>query len=345
MQDIITKARISYQARKPFVLFANSNSSTLNAYFQKDDTLVSFEGQEGFVFVSFNKEHRYIIPKTNSIFLSEEIQYYNSNLGVFEKDSFKIKHKKDFENLVSKGIHAIKNLYFSKVVLSRRVSLHFKIDFEASYLNMLNTYKSAFRYLFYHPKIGMWMGASPEQLINIDDNILYTVALAGTQVYKEDLFWENKEKQEQQFVTDYIVSEIQPFAEKVMVSEPFTVQAGNLAHIKTTIEANLLNSCNSLEIVKKMHPTPAVCGLPKEPAYNFIIQNENYDRKFYTGYLGEWNTKNKNLFVNLRCIEIEEDNLHFYVGCGITKDSVPEKEFFETENKLETMSKIIKLKV
>ena len=91
-----------------------------------------------------------------------------------------------------------------------------------------------------------------------------------------------------------------------------------------------------------MHPTPAVCGLPKQSAKDFILQNENYNRDFYTGFLGEINILNKtDLFVNLRCIQIVDNIAYIYIGCGITKDSIPDKEFLETVNKSITMKRVI----
>ena len=345
MQEIITKAKSNYEEKKPFVLFANPNHSILQAYFQKDTVLHAFEIQEGFVFSAFNSKDSFIIPYEKSEAYTCEIQPLFLDTKSAEMESFPISENSYFERLVEQAVQSINHNEFSKVVLSRKVSYEADVDFISSYLHLVSSYVSAFRYLFYHPKIGMWMGASPEQLVQINGNELQTVALAGTQLYQEKLIWEEKEKQEQQFVTDYIIGKLNPLVEKINVSLPFTVQAGRLAHIKTIIDAQLKNSQKAIEAVKVLHPTPAVCGLPKEPALAFILANENYDRKFYSGFLGEWNREKSNLFVNLRCAEIEENTIHFYVGCGITKDSIPEKEFVETENKLGTIQRIIKLKV
>lgn len=345
MQEIITKVKSCYQEKKPFVLFANPNHSILHAYFQKDAVLHSFENQDGFVFTAFNSKDSFVIPYEKSEAYTCAIQPLFLDAENAEMESFPFSERSYFERLVAQAVQSINQHEFSKVVLSRRVSWEVGVDFISSYLQLVSSYVSAFRYLFFHPKIGMWMGASPEQLVQINGNELQTVALAGTQLYQENLIWEEKEKQEQRFVTDYIITNLEPLVEKINVSLPFTVQAGRLAHIKTTIDAQLKNSQMAIEAVRVLHPTPAVCGLPKGPALSFILANENYDRKFYAGFLGEWNSKKSNLFVNLRCAEIEENEIHFYVGCGITKDSIPEKEFVETENKLGTIQRIIKLKV
>ncbi|WP_313791385.1 chorismate-binding protein [Lacinutrix neustonica] len=112
-----------------------------------------------------------------------------------------------------------------------------------------------------------------------------------------------------------------------------------------------------------MHPTPAVCGLPKATAKQFILENENYKREFYTGFLGELNCQERtsrntnrrnvennaynlvntvsNLYVNLRCMQLSDVQASIYVGGGITKDSMPKKEWEETVNKAETMKKVL----
>jgi isochorismate synthase len=97
-------------------------------------------------------------------------------------------------------------------------------------------------------------------------------------------------------------------------------------------------------VIQLLHPTPAVCGLPKEQSKAFILENENYDRTFYTGFLGELNMENKtDLFVNLRCMEICESQANLFMGCGITKDSIPEKEWEESINKSFTMKRVLGL--
>lgn len=343
MQEIIDKARLHFGKELPFVLFANPNEKELQARFQKEDSLSLFRGQEGFVFTSFDKEKSYCIDASNSDFYKEQITDFIQDAITYEKPKINITEKNNFESLVVNAVDAILAHQFQKVVVSRKVSIPITIDFEITFLKLLCQYKNAFRYLFYHPKIGMWMGASPEQLLEVKKNIMQTVALAGTQLYKEPIHWETKEKEEQQIVTDFITNQIAPFVEDMNLTKPFTEKAGTLAHIKTAINARLIDPNSALKIVNVLHPTPAVCGLPQKPALDFIVANEKYERKFYSGFLGEWNATKKNLFVNLRCMEVEKDLIHLYVGCGITKDSNPEKEFIETENKLATIAKIIKI--
>lgn len=332
--------KILFQER-PFACYIKPDSNKWNLMQQKDPGLHTFSEQSGFVFAPFDDGIKVIIPfdestfytgliASDSISISKNIQNPKNNEAHF------------FIDLVRKGIDAIHLNVFDKVVLSRKLIIEKPIEIEKTFENLIYTYPSAFRYLFYHPKIGLWMGATPEQLVKINQNHFETIALAGTQLFSKDIRWSKKEKEEQKFVSDFIVSSLAQKVSNLIISNPITVQAGNLAHIKTIISGDLTSDFRKIDLVNTLHPTPAVCGFPKEKAKEFIVTNENYRRSYYTGYLGEYNIDNQtDLFVNLRCIEIAEKQLNVYVGCGITKDSVPEKEFIETENKSMTMRNIL----
>jgi isochorismate synthase len=92
------------------------------------------------------------------------------------------------------------------------------------------------------------------------------------------------------------------------------------------------------EWVAKLHPTPAVGGIPLAEGMSFLQQNENLDRAYYAGFLGPVTTAgNTELFVNLRCAKISNGQISLYVGAGITKDSDPKQEWEETQNKAKTL--------
>jgi isochorismate synthase len=213
-----------------------------------------------------------------------------------------------------------------------------------SYKKMLQLYPNAMVYLWFHPQVGCWTGASPERLIHCENQKFKTMALAGTQTYVDtiDVVWEKKEKEEQQFVTDYILKKIKGVVNNIEVTKPYTAKAGNLLHLRTDIYGDLQDK-NALEqLIFKLHPTPAICGVPKDSATQFILENEGYNRTFYAGYLGESHINNEtNLYVNLRCMQITNTNISIYVGGGITAESNAEKEWGETVNKAEVMKKVL----
>ncbi|RXR32230.1 isochorismate synthase [Flavobacterium piscinae] len=339
---ILSKIKLQVEQKLPFVLYVLPNQNKLYGLFQKDNTIIDYKGQSGFVFVSFDGTKKYVIPFEGSDFLEEEFSFDTVN-QTEDFASFSEREKKHFENSVQKAILSIHNGDFEKVVLSRKIEIEKKIDLTDAFLRLINRYPTAFRSLFYHPHIGYWMGATPEQLIKVENNHFETVSLAGT--HQKDNFenWSAKEKNEQQIVTNYILDNLHKEVISLKVTEPFTVEAGSLVHLKTIISGEVFSIENTKNILQNLHPTPAVCGFPKQKAVQFINENEGYDRKFYAGYLGLWNEEeaSANLFVNLRCIEVEKNKINIYVGCGITGDSNPEKEFFETEHKSQIMKSIL----
>ena len=325
----------------PFVCYVKPEESHWNLLVQQTTDVIAFSGQSGFVFVPFDTGVKIVVPFEGNLFIQgtmDDLEKY-SDLPALANSS---DGKKDFENLVDKGLFAIEEGSFDKVVLSRKIVLTTPIQVVATFQNLLFYYSTAFRYVFYHPNVGLWMGASPEQLVKINQNKFETVALAGTQLYAESVNWNTKEIEEQQFVTDYIVDKVSEKVQDVLVSDRKTVKAGNLAHLKAVVSGNLSSQFTALDLVNTLHPTPAVCGLPKESAIDFILKNEGYDRSYYSGFLGEWNIDElSDLFVNLRCMEVAKNSVTIFVGCGITKDSNPESEFIETENKSLTMKQIL----
>ncbi|OOG77988.1 chorismate-binding protein [Flavobacterium sp. A45] len=356
MDDFFEIVIQQQQHNLPFVLYCKPNSDAVIGMFQQNDTLyevVDFT-ERGFVFSSFDGNKNYIIPEENSEI--KRFAFDKKEISENEKEFVSPNEivKTNFERLVAKGIEAIQENEFQKVVLSRKETIDL-LDFDlvTTFENLVQLYPATFVYCFFHPKIGIWMGATPEQLLKVEGNIFETMALAGTQKNTgyEEIVWQDKEKQEQQFVTDYIVSELNKVSNSILVSEPYSIKAGSIWHIKTDISGQLNSTKNLKEVVGLLHPTPAVCGLPKLESKQFILDNENYDRTFYTGYLGELNSSSasdktsSDLFVNLRCMEIEMDlNLktakaNLFMGCGITKDSIPEKEWEESVNKSMTMKR------
>ncbi len=353
MKNILEKAQSWFNAKLPFVIFAKPDSENVTGVFQNNDTLFEIDNfsETGFVFVSFDGKSKYIIPKNESeiivskIIINDNFEEKNIDLNYSETD------KSTFESLIKKAIQAIQNKEFDKVVLSRKETLQIQnFDFEQVFSKLLQFYSNTLRYCFYHPKIGFWMGATPEQFLQVSNQVIKTVSFAGTQTYQanENYIWPKKEQQEQQFVTDFILENLQDCTSNATFTKPYTFRAGSIVHLKTDIKATLKAKSDFKKLISKLHPTPAVCGLPKNATKKFVLNNENYDRTFYTGFLGELNlnfetltTNKSDLFVNLRCMNIEDDFVSIYVGCGITKDSIPEDEFFETVNKSKTMNQVL----
>ena len=263
--------------------------------------------------------------------------------------------KEPYCRLVADGILSIKNRRFEKVVLShtRVVSLPDDFNIIQMFKKACTEYPKTFCYLLSIPKVGTWMGATPEILLSLNnDKILYTMALGGTRVIDPekdfDRSWGKKEIEEHTFISQFVAACFKKVGVDTVDSKgPFTINAGTISHLKTDFFCNL-EKFQSTQIAGNLlallHPTPAVCGLPKETAASYIAEKEGYDREFYTGFLGPVNINNEShLYVNLRCMQLYKHQAILYVGAGVTGDSDPEKEWEETQNKSNTLLKVISL--
>lgn len=374
-EEFFLKLKNQLEQQLPFVAYRPGGKTAVKSLLQKDGVsheIKSFS-ESGFVFAPFETENpAFYIP----VEAAEAFEIKVSGFSNLKKDDISgrcFSKKNEFdkdqhEKLVSRGIEAIKDGVFQKVVLSRKEKIPLA-DPDVFFLfkKMLQKYETAFVYLWFHPKTGLWLGATPETLLQVERGRFKTMALAGTQAYKgtTDVFWGEKEKEEQEIVTFSILKNLEETGiSEIKKSEPFTVKAGNLLHIRTDIEGKMDGKFSSLKkIITAIHPTPAVCGLPKEAAKSFILKKENYDREFYTGFLGEINMKSEkkrnsnrknqenqaygsiskktSLYVNLRCMKIEDGQAEIFVGGGITEYSDPTAEWEEIQNKAATMKFVL----
>lgn len=353
MIDFFIKVKLQEAQKLPFVIYSKPYKTEVRGFFQKNDHLYFAEtlDETGFVFAPFDGNQMILIPKNQSVIWESDITSFDENQSESAVSLENQREREHFERLIQKGINAIEKGTFNKVVLSRKEILEVpNFDLVTVFTRLIQRFPTVFCYCWYHPKIGLWMGATPERLLKASRKKFCTMALAGTQNFDgvTDVAWGEKEVEEQQFVTDFILENLKGLTSEVAISSPYTVQAGNVLHIKTDIEGVMNKTSKLNQVVSVLHPTPAVCGLPKQSAKEFILDNEDHDREYYTGFLGELNKKDfaekkqkSDLYVNLRCMQIKEKQAHLYMGCGITKESVPEKEWNESVNKSMTMKSVL----
>ncbi|MDB2385071.1 isochorismate synthase [Polaribacter sp.] len=355
MKKIFNKIENSLKQQKPFVVYRKPDAVQLKGVFLESTSLLySTEFKEsGFVFAPFDSEEKAILfPFRESLVLSEKIAFEESSFSE-EDEIFQVNEiqRKKHLKLVTAGIDEIEKTELTKIVLSRSEGLRVEgVDLVKILKKLLYNYKNAFVYLWFHPEIGLWMGATPETLLKLKNKHFETMSLAGTQPFIKDkkIVWGKKELEEQQLVTNFIESQLKDISSDLTIFETETVKAGKLLHLRSKITGNLKDNCSLKSIVRSLHPTPAVCGFPRNLAKNFIVKNENYNRSFYTGFLGEINNtdeiskyKKSHLFVNLRCMEVLEDEVKIFIGGGITKASNPEKEWLETVAKSKTIKNVL----
>lgn len=203
------------------------------------------------------------------------------------------------------------------------------------------------------PQTGTWLTATPEILIEQQNGMFKTMALAGTQKLDpaegddalKKVEWDAKNRREQACVAEYIRHRLEAINVDYTESPAATARAGTLAHIKTDFTFGISSApgLTPLQIASKLHPTPAVCGLPAIEAKNFILENEHTRRSYYSGFCGTVDTlqSEAHLFVTLRCMHIGSAACTLYAGGGLLAESVEEDEWTETNNKMLAMRKAL----
>jgi isochorismate synthase len=313
-------------------------------------------GAAGFVFAPFRLTAHSPAILLKPAFYTEDLKPEQMpDMSVFEPfnpvsadEPCQTQSKDEYLKMIADSVAAIRAGKLSKVILSRQIPIRRNhMSLSKLFFELQRHTPNAFTYLVNLPVAGTWMGATPEVLIKSNGEQFETVSLAGTQIRKpdaEEYFWSTKDIEEQAFVSRYMLDVFFDFdIHQYKTTGPETLESGKVAHLKTSFFFPKEKVENQLgNFVAELHPTPAVCGLPKETAYQFIRENERYQRKYYTGYLGPWRLDGQvSLFVNLRCMEITSDEYILYAGGGITARSVPEKEWDETNQKAKTLLSVI----
>ncbi|WFB69495.1 chorismate-binding protein [Chryseobacterium sp. WX] len=247
--------------------------------------------------------------------------------------------KEEYCHTLQQVIKVIKENNLPKLVYSRRkifTNFH-TVNYTESFKNLCKSYPNAFRYLFNDGK-NAWMGAFSEVLgkFNKTTHEFETMALAGTLPVSEE--WSEKEIEEQKPVTNYIQNILTNYSDNIDQSETYDHISGNIKHLRTDFKTSIQPE-DLDKIIQDLHPTPAVCGIPKDFCNENIRKYEKFPREFYAGYIKVETDESILYFVNLRCARLYKDSVHVFVGGGITAQSDPEKEWRETELKSEAILK------
>ena len=227
-----------------------------------------------------------------------------------------------------------------KAIYSRVKKCRFEGDSINLFQSLLKKYPKAFCYLIQSELLGNWAGASPENLIELNNNQGNTVALASTKRFDDSSSWGEKELSEQELVSDFIESTLEKNTISVKKSKRTELIAGPVKHLITRFSFECQME-NLSQLLKDLHPTPAVSGFPREKALDLIQESENHSREIYAGMIGLISKNSVQLFVNLRCCKIVDDSAYLFLGGGFTKDSIPRDEWNETENKALTILSVM----
>lgn len=260
-----------------------------------------------------------------------------------------------YRQAVGKAIEALDgSTPLQKVVLARSgVATGSRPLSPTSTLESLNRHYGGARHFAVAPSGlagGVFVGASPERLIESSGRQVRTMALAGTrerevgrdpQTIADELMSSSKDRSEHGYVTRMIRESLENLGAQVDVADtPTPMVLANVIHLETPIRARFEGSKppNLGRLVEALHPTPAVCGTPTEDARNFIRAYEGLERGLYTGVLG-WQTADGggDTTVALRCGLLEGRRARIYAGGGVTAESDIDEEFDETSAKFDPM--------
>lgn len=346
----------------PFAFYRLPNTDSVKVVAQNSTKLKGlplgseYIYEQGFMFSPFQEDaqsSRIIIRP--DVFVAEErlpaLNFAKPVLEPFnepENKKLKAADKETFVAYVRKIRKAIRAGKFRKAVAARVLKKEKPEDFNpvTYYKALCAKYPTAFVSMVYTREHGLWIGASPEILLTVDGNGFTTYSLAGTKAnskWNEKAGWGKKELDEQEIVSDYILNAFRGLSKsEPIITGPETVKAANLLHLRTTFTYDNLPHYNWQKVIEQLHPTPAVAGLNKQDAIDFILKHEGFNRSYYSGFLGPVNLDEQiNLYVNLRCMQVLKKKVAVYVGCGITADSKPAKEWRETKMKAQTLLSVL----
>ena len=338
-----------------FAVWSMPDQKSFTFICQTESNIVRFSEenfeQKGYVIAPFRGEDGILICP-NILHKSTEL-----NFPSLQKVKYDTSFRENLPVCVSKAeylfnlkelIHSIKVENIGKVVYSRVEEV--KIE-HIDYFNLLSDLRKnnpdAFIQLFNLPGRNTWISASPEVLLEFNNDTAHTMALAATRESNEEVIvWSDKEIHEHLLVSEYIEQTLKKLNLNYVATNVYTKNLNSgLSHLCRDFSIKIKKKNVVFQLINELHPTPAVCGIPNEDALNLIDQFEKHSRSYYTGFFGPVNFENQSsLFVNLRSARLTDNAVFLFLGGGITKDSLAENEYHETELKSETILKALRRK-
>ena len=342
IEDIITESRDFALYRLPLQTVCHFIAGQMPA--EVVNSLSTLSDRKGFFispFVTDGSEKTLLIRGNDLCFeLPTNGDYLHKD---YHLNNEKSSYTEDFERFSS----ALRDGDLKKIVLARKPFI--QMDYNATdtllfFLKACSLYPRNFVTLWHTSLSGTWIVATPELLLEQEGNTFRTMALAGTRsIHEKDVVdiesWDAKNRHEQQMVADYISGILNDKGTIVESTGPYPSQSGELMHLRTDYTFNSTSPIG--DVLTSLHPTPAVCGFPKQIAYNKIVSLESIDREYYAGFCGPLNiNKRSGLYVTLRCMKFVDEGAYAYAGGGLLKESTVQEEWNETCRKIETLLKI-----
>jgi len=250
----------------------------------------------------------------------------------------------------SRALQAVKEGTLQKVTLARMARAHSQLPIAPSRVlrSLVENYPQC--HVFAIRRAGAsFVGASPEELVSLHGNSVRSICLAGSAPrgvseyedshFSEGLLGSAKEQEEHEIVVDWVSNRMGPLCRSLGWNKsPEVFRLGNVQHLATQFVGTAKDGTHVLDLVRALHPTPAVGGMPLEPALEMIRRVEGFDRGWYTGPVGWVDRHGFGEFaIALRCALIRESDAYLYAGAGIVSASDADREYEETTLKLKPL--------
>ena len=261
-----------------------------------------------------------------------------------------VDHRKDarYLDLVSRALSQINDHEMAKVVTARSLCVPAQLNPAAVLERLKRRHPSCATFALAHGT-QIFLGSSPEQLVNSHHNRIETAALAGSRPRHEhpgadarlraELLSSPKERNEHDIVVSDITEALTAAGVALDPPSPTGVmKLRRIQHLHTPIGGTVPHGTHILDLVAALHPTPAVAGLPRQRAQDWIDQNESMDRGWYAAPVGWMTLEGHGEFrVALRSALLDNQSLTLFAGGGIVEGAEPEHELAETATKFEAL--------
>jgi menaquinone-specific isochorismate synthase len=247
---------------------------------------------------------------------------------------------------VEAAVERIEQGPLRKVVLAQAqtVELAGPGSTSAAYARLTETHPGCFRFLFAPAEGGEFFGATPERLVSRDGRTVRTEALAGStgrgdtpeedEWLARELRDSTKDVHEHDLVVEAIKDQLEPSARAVTTGDRTVRRLATVQHLQTPVRADLAEDDHVLSLVEALHPTPAVGGLPPDPALETIRETETFERGWYASPVGWFDAAGNGTFaVAIRSAVTRDDRATLFAGNGIVADSDPDRELEEVRLK------------
>ncbi|RHW33279.1 isochorismate synthase [Lysinibacillus yapensis] len=263
-------------------------------------------------------------------------------------------YKEEYLQTISRVTGLIQANEAEKVVIARTLKMKFEdtLTSPQALSHAINEQPESYLFGLEREKM-FFFGATPERLVKVENGFAYSACVAGSikrgktaeedQALGEGLLNDEKNLEEHQYVVEMIANTFERNCLEYKVPKrPKLLKVRDIQHLYTPVEGKLTSGATILQLVKHLHPTPALGGVPRKEALSIIRENETMNRGLYAAPIGWVDAEGNGEFaVAIRSALLKENQAYLYAGGGIVADSEPFSEYEETLVKFRPMLRVL----